>query len=186
MCLRGQDQSVQSGINGITSGWLQLCYSCLSVIYLNLLGSHFIQLIKSSESLSKHSCFTSFLKKMKRTKKKKKKQNKTKQKQKQNKNQNKTKTDMSRITLQLSLCLKHSLNPRQTKGGGLQPPLRFFPGRTKTLKKVMQGIKVISFTSSAVILMKIIGGTTLPGGSLNRQSQRVRGVVANFFIVSIS
>ena len=32
-------------------------------------------------------------------------------------------------------------NPRLTKGGGLlQPPLRFFPGSSKTLKKVTKGI----------------------------------------------
>ena len=32
------------------------------------------------------------------------------------------------------------LNPRLTKGGLLQPPLRFFSGRSKTLKKVTKGI----------------------------------------------
>ena len=33
-------------------------------------------------------------------------------------------------------------NPRLTKGGGrlLQPPFRFFSGRSKTLKKVTKGI----------------------------------------------
>ena len=40
---------------------------------------------------------------------------------------------------------------------------RFFSGSSKTLKKVTKDIQVISFTSSAVIFMKKIGGTTLPG-----------------------
>ena len=58
-----------------------------------------------------------------------------------------------------------SFNPRLTKGGWLQPPLHFPPGRSKMLKKVTKGIKVIiSFTSFAVIFMKKkIGGTTLLG-----------------------
>ena len=40
----------------------------------------------------------------------------------------------------------------------------FFPGRSKMLKKVTKGIKVIFLTSFVVIFMKKkIGGTTLPG-----------------------
>ena len=73
-------------------------------------------------------------------------------------------------------CLKWklSVNPCLT-GGLLQPPLRFFSSSSKTLKKVTKGIYVISFTSFAVIFMKTIGGTTLPGGGVSRQSQRVSG-----------
>ena len=33
-----------------------------------------------------------------------------------------------------------SVNPRLTKGGLLQPPLWFFSGSSKTLKKVTKGI----------------------------------------------
>ena len=33
-----------------------------------------------------------------------------------------------------------NFNPRLTKGGFLQPPLRFFPGRSQSLKKVTKGI----------------------------------------------
>ena len=75
------------------------------------------------------------------------------------------------------------LNPRLTKRGLLQPPLPFFfSGSSKTLKKVTKGIWVISFTSFAVIFMKKIGGTTLPGGRVSRQSQR-GGVDATFSVL---
>ena len=74
---------------------------------------------------------------------------------------------------QLTVCkltnheCKHDLNPRLTKGI-VATPLRFFPGRSKTLKKVTRGIKLISFTSFAVTFMKKkIGGTTLPGGRVS-------------------
>ena len=67
--------------------------------------------------------------------------------------------------------------------GVVATPLTVFPGRSKTLKKVTKGIYVISFTSFAVIFMKKIGGTTLPGGRVSRQSQRMRGVVATFSVL---
>ena len=84
---------------------------------------------------------------------------------------------------------KNQFNPRLTKGGGggnlLQPPLRFFPGRSKTLKKVTKGIYVISFTSFAVIFMKENKNWRyhLTRGRVSRQSQRVGGggVDATFF-----
>ena len=34
----------------------------------------------------------------------------------------------------------NSINPRLTKGGIVATPLRFFPGRTKTLSKVIKDI----------------------------------------------
>ena len=64
-----------------------------------------------------------------------------------------------------------------TKGGGVV--LRFFPGRSKTLKKVTKGIWVISFTSFAVIFMEKMGHH-LTRGRVSRQSQRV-GMDATFF-----
>ena len=45
------------------------------------------------------------------------------------------------------------INSRLTKGA-VATPLLFFSGRSKTLKKVTKGIKVISFTYFAVIFMK--------------------------------
>ena len=71
------------------------------------------------------------------------------------------------------------LIPRLTK----TPLYSFFPGRSKTLKKVTKGIKVISFTSFAVIFMKKNWGYHLTRGRVSRQSQRVRGVVATFSVL---
>ena len=72
---------------------------------------------------------------------------------------------------------KLSSNP----GGLLQPPLLFFSGRSKTLQKVTKGIKVISFTSFAVIFMKKKWRYHLTRGRVSRQSQRVTGWMAPFF-----
>ena len=55
------------------------------------------------------------------------------------------------------------INPRLTKGGCCNP-LRVFPGRSKTPKKVTKGIKEISFTSFAVIFMKKNWGYHLTRG----------------------
>ena len=54
------------------------------------------------------------------------------------------------------------IKPSSNQGGGCNP-LTVFPVHSKTLKKVTNVIKVISFTSFAVIFMKKIEGTTLPG-----------------------
>ena len=57
---------------------------------------------------------------------------------------------------QVCLCIVGiiiMINSRLTKGV-VATPVLFFSGRSKTQKKVIKGIKVISFTSFAVILMK--------------------------------
>ena len=56
----------------------------------------------------------------------------------------------------------NTINPRLNKGV-VATPLTVFPGRSKTLKKVTKGIKVISFTSFAVIIMKKMGVPPYPG-----------------------
>ena len=54
------------------------------------------------------------------------------------------------------------INSRLTKGV-VATPLLFFSGRSKTLKKVTKGIKVISFTSFGVIFMKKMAVPPYPG-----------------------
>ena len=75
------------------------------------------------------------------------------------------------------------INSRLTKGGGgvVATPLLFFSGRSKMLKKVAKGIKVISFTSFAVIFMKKKWRYHLTRGRVSRQRQRVTGWMAPFF-----
>ena len=46
------------------------------------------------------------------------------------------------------------IKPLSYQGGWLPRPWRFVSSRTKTQKKVIPGIKDITFTSFAVILMK--------------------------------
>ena len=67
--------------------------------------------------------------------------------------------------------------------GVVATPLTVFSGRSKTLKKVTKGIKVISFTSFAVIFMKKKWRYHLARGRVSRQSQRVRGGGGIFFSV---
>ena len=85
-----------------------------------------------------------------------------------------------------SVCLTLAVDyPSSNQGGLLQPPLRFFSRSLKNAKESYQGHRVICFTSFAVIFMKKLGGTTLPGGRVRRQSQRVRvrGVVTTFSVL---
>ena len=75
----------------------------------------------------------------------------------------------------ISKCV---FSPRLPGGGGgglvTTPPNRFFSGSTKTQNKATLGIKVISFTSFAVILMKKLPSD---GSRVSRQSPKVGGGV---------
>ena len=74
-------------------------------------------------------------------------------------------------------------NPCLTKGV-VATPLRFFPGRSKTLKKVTKGMGNLFYILCCHFdKKKKIGGTTLPGGRVSRQSQKVRVVVATFSVL---
>ena len=65
-------------------------------------------------------------------------------------------------------------------GGLLQPHLRFFLDRSKTLKEVTKGIIGNLFYILCGHFHEKKWGTTLPGGRVSRQSQRVRGWMQPF------
>ena len=77
---------------------------------------------------------------------------------------------MARLMTRLEVVLTRRL----TKGGWLQPPLRF-PRSLQNAKESDLGLIGNLFTSFGVNLKEIITGTTLPLSWVSRQSQRVRG-----------
>ena len=78
------------------------------------------------------------------------------------------------------LCI---FNPRLTKGV-VSTPLQFFSSSFKTLKESYQGhLGNLFYILCGHFHEKKIGGTTLPGGRVSRQSQRVRGLMQPFQVL---